>query len=151
MGAAKWGHLDLAGSVWEWTLDMYATYTTDPCDNCANLTQGMGRVFRGGDYTSDPSELRVTSRLAFNAIDPDPTRGFRCAQSPADAGTILVDGGESGSDDASLDGQASPEGATAGGDAAATSAGEGGPSLGADAAADAGPDAGAGGNTDATL
>jgi formylglycine-generating enzyme len=86
LGAGRWGQLDLAGSVWEWTLDMYAPYTTDPCDSCANLTAGMGRVFRGGDYKfDDPSSLRAASRYAFDESFPDPTRGFRCAQSPADA------------------------------------------------------------------
>jgi formylglycine-generating enzyme len=82
LGAGRWGQLDLAGSVWEWTLDMYAAYTTDPCDNCATLsvTTDLGRVFRGGDYSfADPSSLRAASRLSFDPLFPDPARGFRCA------------------------------------------------------------------------
>jgi formylglycine-generating enzyme len=87
MGAGRWGHLDLAGSVWEWTLDVYAPYTTAPCVDCAALAQGMGRVFRGGDYAfDDPSSLRAASRYAYGAAFPDTKKGFRCAKSDADAG-----------------------------------------------------------------
>jgi sulfatase modifying factor 1 len=82
-GAGRWGHLDLAGSVWEWTLDVYAPYGGSPCDNCANLNDGVGsgRVFRGGDFKFDhPSSLRAASRYGFDPAFPDQTRGFRCAR-----------------------------------------------------------------------
>lgn len=79
-GAGKWGHVDLAGSVWEWTLDAYAPYDTSPCNNCSNLQDGAPRVFRGGDYKfDDPSSLRGASRYGFDAAFPDQTRGVRCA------------------------------------------------------------------------
>jgi sulfatase modifying factor 1 len=87
-GAGRWGQLDLAGSVWEWTLDAYAPYTDATCDDCANLEVNAddGRVFRGGDYLYDDqgeqSDLRAASRLGFDAKFPDPTRGFRCARTP---------------------------------------------------------------------
>ena len=94
-GAGRWGHLDLSGSVWEWTLDVYGPYAAGPCDNCANVTEaadpiangGTGsdntpRVFRGGDFRfDDPSSLRAASRYAFDGSFPDQTRGFRCAHS----------------------------------------------------------------------
>jgi formylglycine-generating enzyme required for sulfatase activity len=87
-GVGRWGHFDLAGSVWEWTLDVYdAAYSGAPCDNCANLaeTPEDGRVFRGGAYIFEDmgieSDLRGASRLGFDAKFPDPTRGLRCAQS----------------------------------------------------------------------
>lgn len=87
-GAGRWGHLDLAGSVWEWTFDVYAPYTADPCVNCADVdpTAAEGRVFRGGDFRFDDqaqqSDLRAASRLGFDAKFPDQVRGFRCARSP---------------------------------------------------------------------
>jgi sulfatase modifying factor 1 len=87
-GAGRWGHLDLAGSVWEWTLDVYAPYSDATCDNCADLevTADDGRVFRGGDYIYDDqgaqSDLRAASRLGFDGKFPDQTRGFRCARTP---------------------------------------------------------------------
>ena len=89
-GAGRWGQRDLAGSVWEWTLDEYAPYSGAPCDNCANLISPDGadnRVFRGGDYQfDDPSSLRAANRYAFDPAYPDQTRGFRCARTPQDPG-----------------------------------------------------------------
>ncbi len=88
LGVGRWGHLDLAGSVWEWTLDVYGPYTSAPCDGCANLTNGMGRVFRGGTYVfDDPLSLRAASRYGFGAYAPDQGRGFRCVRSDPDAGS----------------------------------------------------------------
>jgi formylglycine-generating enzyme len=87
-GRGRFGQLDLAGSVWEWTLDTYAPYPSTACDNCANVTSTAedGRAFRGGNYVfDDPAEasnLRGTARLGFDAKYPDSTRGFRCARSP---------------------------------------------------------------------
>ena len=83
-GAARFGQLDLAGSLWEWTLDAYAPYVATPCDNCADTSDEPTsvRVFRGGDFSyDDPSVLRAASRYAFNAAFPDQTRGLRCARS----------------------------------------------------------------------
>ena len=87
-GAGRFGQLDLAGSVWEWTLDVYAPYPTTACNNCANLETMAddGRAFRGGNYVYDDptqaSDLRGAARLGFDAKFPDPTRGFRCARTP---------------------------------------------------------------------
>jgi formylglycine-generating enzyme required for sulfatase activity len=85
-GAGRWGHVDLAGSVWEWTLDVKRPYTAAPCDNCASLTSADGfdnRVFRGGDFKfDDPASLRATTRTAFNPAYPQETIGFRCARTP---------------------------------------------------------------------
>jgi sulfatase modifying factor 1 len=95
LGVGRWGHLDLAGSVWEWVLDVYGPYTTDPCDGCANLTNGMGRGFRGGTYLfGDPLSLRAASRYGFGEYAPDQTRGFRCARSAVDAGSTTDGGSE---------------------------------------------------------
>ncbi|MES1172046.1 MAG: SUMF1/EgtB/PvdO family nonheme iron enzyme [Bacteroidota bacterium] len=85
-GAGRWGHLDLAGSVWEWTLDVYQPYTGTPCANCAPISTSdmAGHVFRGGDFRfDDVTYLRATARLGFTGGFPDDTRGFRCARSAA--------------------------------------------------------------------
>jgi formylglycine-generating enzyme len=80
-GAGRFGQQDLAGSLWEWTLDQYAPYGTQACTDCAVLDGGEGRVFRGGGYRSDDvAELRTTHRLGFLAEQRDVTRGFRCAR-----------------------------------------------------------------------
>jgi|GEM_PF-747077 len=82
-GAGRFGQLDLAGSVWEWTQDAYAPYRDGACDGCAVLTTDESpRVFRGGDFKfEDPTSLRASTRYAFLPAFPDPTRGFRCARS----------------------------------------------------------------------
>jgi len=84
-GVGRFGQFDLAGSLWEWTLDAYAPYTTENCDNCALLGDAQApRVFRGGDFKfDDPASLRASTRYAFLPAFPDPTRGFRCARSTA--------------------------------------------------------------------
>lgn len=80
-GAGRFGQLDLAGSLWEWTLDTYAPYQAEGCIDCANLSDESVRVFRGGDYKfADPASLKSTTRYAFQPAFPDPTRGLRCAR-----------------------------------------------------------------------
>jgi formylglycine-generating enzyme required for sulfatase activity len=84
-GAGKWGHQDLAGSLWEWTLDFYdATYyqAVGTCDGCVNTTGQTPRVIRGGNFTSLAKNLRATGRASKPPINADPYAGFRCARSP---------------------------------------------------------------------
>ena len=82
-GAGRFGQLDLAGSLWEWTLDTFAPYTSAGCENCAAVSAGnAARVFRGGDFRfADPDSLRSATRYAFLPAFPDQTRGLRCARS----------------------------------------------------------------------
>ena len=84
-GAGRFGHLDLAGSLWEWALDVSGPYSNAVCDNCANVTvtPDEARVFRGGDFKfDDPDSLRSAFRYGFDAKFPDQVRGFRCARTP---------------------------------------------------------------------
>ena len=98
-GAGLFGHLDLAGEVYQWTLDFYANYGPGdddggfdpylpgvPCTDCANLTASFGRVVRGGDFLEDDSTLLPPFRnFVFKmAADTDRTSpvGVRCARSP---------------------------------------------------------------------
>jgi formylglycine-generating enzyme required for sulfatase activity len=84
LGAGRWGHLDLAGSMWEWVLDVYAAdwYTTTEagCTDCVNLSATDERVARGGGWYGDADGLRATYRLPnvanlrFNYV------GIRCAR-----------------------------------------------------------------------
>ncbi|MFI5298445.1 MAG: formylglycine-generating enzyme family protein [Polyangiales bacterium] len=89
-GANRWGQLDLAGNVGEWTLDTYAPYGTEPMTDFANIAYGF-RVFRGGAYdvgsgvpvvlNAIPWPLRAAARegraslgIAFYDV------GVRCAR-----------------------------------------------------------------------
>lgn len=82
-GFAKWGQLDLAGSMSEWTLDGYATAYADPCTDCADLTNVSTRVIRGGNFNFGS----LPSLSPPYRFDEDPTQrlgslGFRCARPP---------------------------------------------------------------------
>jgi formylglycine-generating enzyme required for sulfatase activity len=81
LGAGRWGHFDLAGSLAEWNLDWYAPYVS-PCTDCVFLTDFSYRIVRGGKFGPDLSNLLVTSRDG----DTPPTRnsfyGARCARTP---------------------------------------------------------------------
>jgi len=81
-GAGLWGQEDLAGSLWEWNLDWYASYVT-PCTDCANLTAASRRVVRGGDFNSGGSLLSPPLRRGNNPADKGAyAYGVRCARSP---------------------------------------------------------------------
>lgn len=81
-GAGKWGHVDLAGNVWEQTLDGYAEYRT-PWNDAAFLDDGTDRVARGGSVQS-PSGPSLTSsfRSRVTETNRDPVVGARCAFAP---------------------------------------------------------------------
>ena len=78
-GDSLWGQADLAGNVWEWTLDNYQTPYATPCDDCAFIIESTLRVTRGGSFRTDVPDLRTGSRLyvpAANRFD----YGVRCAR-----------------------------------------------------------------------
>jgi sulfatase modifying factor 1 len=80
MGAGKWGHQDLAGSVWEWTLDWYATYPRADSTNYAKITSGTTRTRRGGAFDSPAGYLRATQRFENDPSAHFYSVGFRCAR-----------------------------------------------------------------------
>jgi sulfatase modifying factor 1 len=82
-GAGLWGQLDLAGEVWEWNLDWYASYV-DSCTDCADLSSASNRVTRGGSFDGPASDLLPPIRSdndsppAYRIDDV----GLRCARTP---------------------------------------------------------------------
>ena len=56
LGAGLWGQLDMAGEVWEWNADWYASYVS-PCTDCAYLSAASSRVIRGGGFYAHASYL----------------------------------------------------------------------------------------------
>ena len=85
LGLGRWGQLDLAGSVWEWNLDEYASYVS-PCIDCAYLTGATNRVLPGGGFHTGLmpyllSANRTTVSYA-TTYRGDFGVGVRCARAP---------------------------------------------------------------------
>lgn len=78
-GDGRWGHSDLAGNAFEWTLDGSGPYP-DPCDDCANLTATSDRVLRGGGWDNSATEVRVGYRLGRPPDLRHRAVGVRCAR-----------------------------------------------------------------------
>lgn len=77
-GAARWGHQDLAGNVWEWVLDWYEAYPA-MANDYADVGSATYRTIRGSGWYSTAADLR--SPLRYNSV-PSARRsefGFRCA------------------------------------------------------------------------
>jgi sulfatase modifying factor 1 len=80
MGNGKFGQSDLAGNLWEWTLDTYGPYAAS-CTDCVALG-GTDRVFRGGAYNQSAVYLAASARSHDDAASRFATVGFRCARVP---------------------------------------------------------------------
>jgi formylglycine-generating enzyme len=80
-GTGRWGHADLGGNVWEWTIDTDSGYPL-PCDDCAQLSAISPRMVRGGSFTSTIPNLRVGDRFQYAITAHTDNVGFRCAYAP---------------------------------------------------------------------
>jgi formylglycine-generating enzyme required for sulfatase activity len=80
LGAARWGHLDLAGELWEWNLDWEGWYA-DPCTDCAYLTPAIGRIERGGGFSGSQAGLPPPLR-SNDLSERFYGAGLRCARTP---------------------------------------------------------------------
>ena len=79
-GDGRWFQSDLAGNVFEWTLDWYASYV-NPCMDCANLVEASYRVVRGGSFVNGATDLRGSYRYDFTPTNRNYNIGVRCARS----------------------------------------------------------------------
>lgn len=82
-GNGKWGQADLAGNVWEYTLDYDAEpYRLKSCTDCADLQPAMYRTFRGGGFANEGFYAVTSDRLARSPEIADYDVGLRCARAP---------------------------------------------------------------------
>jgi sulfatase modifying factor 1 len=81
LGAGRWGQLDLAGDLAEWTLDWYAPYAI-PCVDCVNLTDFSYRVIRGGSFGTDTEDTLPSARDGDVPPARNAFHGARCARAP---------------------------------------------------------------------
>lgn len=81
-GAARWGHLDMLGSMWEWNLDFRGPVfpPAAPCDDCANLGSTGYRVIRGASWFEDVSWINVPRRHEDPPEGVWNNVGIRCAR-----------------------------------------------------------------------
>ena len=81
-GNARWGQADMAGSLWEWNLDLYAAAYVNPCSNCFQSSAPYGRISRGGAYGYLAIYMTTPMRGNWDPSTRGPDVGARCARSP---------------------------------------------------------------------
>ena len=82
-GAGPYGHLNLAGNVWEYVSDYYhpAVYRKGRPENPGGPNVGRYRSLRGGAWDTFSTNMRASNR--FNDHLKGSTVGFRCVTGPA--------------------------------------------------------------------
>jgi formylglycine-generating enzyme required for sulfatase activity len=80
-GASRFGFLNLAGNVWEWTGDWYdgGYYAVSPLRDPTGPAQGTERVVRGGCWSNGPGLIRSANRSSEKPTSRLDVLGFRVA------------------------------------------------------------------------
>ena len=83
-GNGKWGQADMAGNLFEWVQDWYATPYPASCNNCADLSSSPTRVMRGGAFMFEATYVPAAYRNPYRAPSLRyHTGGARCARAPS--------------------------------------------------------------------
>jgi len=81
-GDGRFGHSDLAGSLYEWVLDFSTENYVSPCEDCSNLVESAQRVIRGGYWDLAAKDITTSSHSATNPLTRSNAIGARCAHAP---------------------------------------------------------------------
>jgi len=84
LGNGFFGHSDLSGNLFEWSLDTFATALANPCTDCAQFASSVERTARGGSfvYGFEGDLFHAARRGKATAGNTYWDIGFRCARPP---------------------------------------------------------------------
>ncbi len=82
LGDGVYGQADMAGNVWEWSLDWFLNSYVSPCDDCTYVANTNLRIIRGGAFDANTTAALASYRLSFPPAWRAATFGLRCARAP---------------------------------------------------------------------
>jgi formylglycine-generating enzyme required for sulfatase activity len=76
---SPFGVFNMAGKVSEWVAETWYPYPNSPLGKLEKVEEEYG-IIRGGNYISEPYQMRATYRERKSRLDDTTPTGFRCAK-----------------------------------------------------------------------